>query len=514
LRGETGLFARTFGEATHGLDGVLVTVEVDIANGLPAFDIVGLPDTAVKEARERVRAAVKNSGFSFPATRITVNLAPADVKKDGSGLDLPIAIGILAASGQIYHLDCLEAVFIGELSLEGSVRNVAGVLSMAMHACGQGKETLFLAAGNVAEATLAGGLTVYGAGSILAIVRHLNAEAPLPMAQPTDFTKFRQNAGADDDFSDVQGQRTAKRAMEIAAAGGHNIMLVGSPGSGKTMLARRMPGILPDMTEQEALEVTKIYSVAGLLDKADGPILTRPFRSPHHTISYGGLVGGGRIPKPGEVTLSHNGVLFLDEFPEISRSALEVLRQPLEDGEVSIARVQASLRYPARFILIAAMNPCPCGYQGDPARECTCGLADIERYRKRLSGPLLDRIDLQVHVPRMEYKEIKGSEQPPERSSAIRARVQAARERQLSRLKGKNIYCNAHMGHREIKNHCALARDAEKLLEKAFDSLSLSARSYDRIIKVAQTISDLDGAASIESRHLAEAVQLRTNFRA
>jgi magnesium chelatase family protein len=302
--------------------------------------------------------------------------------------------------------------------------------------------------------------------------------------------------------------------MEIAAAGGHNIMLVGSPGSGKTMLARRMPGILPGMTEAESLEVTKIYSVAGLLNRKDGLVLTRPFRSPHHTISYGGLIGGGRIPRPGEVTLSHNGVLFLDEFPEFSRSALEALRQPLEDGEVSIARVQASLKYPARFILIAAMNPCPCGYQGDSARECTCGLTDIERYRKRLSGPLLDRIDLQVYVPRMEYKEIKGGERPPELSEAIRARVQAARERQLSRFGGQGIYCNGHMGHKEIKNHCTLSRAAEQLLEKAFDSLGLSARSHDRIIKVAQTIADLDGADSIGSGHLAEAVQLRTNFKA
>ncbi|MDR3348607.1 MAG: YifB family Mg chelatase-like AAA ATPase [Acidaminococcales bacterium] len=508
------MFARTFGEATYGLDGVLVTVEVDIANGLPAFDIVGLPDVAVKEARERVRAAIKNSGFSFPATRITVNLAPADVKKDGSGLDLPIAVGILAASGQICQLDCIEAVFIGELSLEGFIRDVSGVLPMAAHARSQGKKTLFLAGGNVAEAALAGGLTIYGADSVLDIVGHLNAEKTLDPAAPTDFKQFCQNAETADDFSDVQGQRMAKRAMEIAAAGGHNIMLVGSPGSGKTMLARRMPGILPAMTEQESLEVTKIYSVAGLLSKKDGPVLTRPFRSPHHTISYGGLIGGGRIPKPGEVTLSHNGVLFLDEFPEFSRLALEALRQPLEDGEVSIARVQASLRYPARFILVAAMNPCPCGYQGDPTHACSCGAADIERYRKRLSGPLLDRIDLQVRVPRMEYKEIKGGEQPPELSRAIRARVQEARERQLARFDGQGLYCNGHMGHKEIKKHCALSRAAEQLLEKAFDSLGLSARSHDRIIKVAQTIADLDHASTIESKHLAEAVQLRTNFKA
>jgi magnesium chelatase family protein len=346
------------------------------------------------------------------------------------------------------------------------------------------------------------------------VVKHLNAESPLPMGEALDFAAFRRTVEDINDFSDVQGQHTAKRALEIAAAGGHNIMMVGSPGSGKTMLARRMPTILPDMTEQEALEVTKIYSVAGLLDKEKGPMLVRPFRSPHHTISYAGLIGGGRIPKPGEVTLSHNGILFLDEFPEFSRSVLEVLRQPLEDGEVSIARVQASLRYPARFILIAAMNPCPCGYQGDSSHECTCSLADIERYRKRISGPLLDRIDLQVHVPRMEYKEIRNGSIAADNSAAIRTRVQAARERQLVRLNAEGVYCNAHMGHKEIRKYCQLSADAERLLEKAFDGLGLSARSHDRIIKVAQTIADLDFSEIVESRHLAEAVQLRTNFKA
>lgn len=501
------MFAQTFGATTFGLDGIAIHVEVDITNGLPGMEIVGLPDTAVRESRERVRAAIKNSGFEFPAQRITINLAPADIKKDSSGLDLPIAIGILAASGQIGE-NCRRCLFVSELSLEGRLRAVSGVLPMAMAAAEQGITQLFVARENAGEALLVDGLTVYAPDKLAEVVWHLQERRALTPQQ-----KRVEVAGLPvlgDDFSEVQGQVVAKRAVEIAAAGGHNLLLSGSPGSGKTMLARRVPGILPAMSDQEALEVTKIYSIAGLLSANTGLVSVRPFRSPHHTISDAGMIGGGRIPKPGEVTLSHHGVLFLDELPEFPRGVLEVLRQPLEDGHVTISRVQASSSYPARFMLIAAMNPCPCGFFGDGLQTCTCTPADIRRYVKKISGPLLDRIDIHVHVPRLEYSEIAATV-PAEPSAAIRSRVAVVRDLQRERLGQYGLFCNAQMGHKHLKKFCPLTKDAQELLKQAFTKMNLSGRGYDRIIKVSRTIADLAGEQIITGQHMAEAIQFRNN---
>lgn len=483
------MYARTWGETTRGINGEMVTVEVDVTNGMPAFEMVGLPDVAVKEARERVKAAVKNSGFRFPDTHITVNLAPADLKKDGAGLDLPIAMGVLAAKQYVTLPDPMP-VFARE----------------------EGIPAIFIPSGNRAEGELVDGIAVYTADDLGQIVDHFQGRQLLqPLAKKALELERPQEELVD--FADVQGQKVAKRALEIAAAGGHNVLMVGAPGAGKTMLARRLPTILPPMTEEEALEVTKIYSISGLLQSHHGIMAERPFRSPHHTVSQSALIGGGSIPRPGEVTLSHHGVLFLDELPEFSRSALEVLRQPLEDGMVTISRVQASLTYPARFILVAAQNPCPCGFWGeeDQLHQCTCRPGDIARYQKKISGPLLDRIDIQIHVPRLQYQEMK-SRKRGESSAAIRQRVVAARQIQRERLKGTHLFCNASMGRREVKAYCPLSPQAEALLERYFISLGLSARSHDRIIKVARTIADLAGSREITSLHLGEAIQLRTSI--
>lgn len=503
------MYAKTFGETVCGINGEEIIVEVDISNGLPGFDIVGLPDTAVKESRERVRAALKNSGLMFPMTRITVNLAPADLRKDGSSLDLPIAVGILTAAGSLLQEEAEGKIFVGELALDGSIRQVAGVLPMILYAREHGWREIYIPQGNSAEGELVDGIDVYTPASLSELVSHLKKQERLTPLPKIQFGTKTAGSG-DIDFAEVRGQQVVKRALEIAAAGGHNVLMVGAPGSGKTMLARRLPTILPPMTEDEILEITKIYSIAGLLNGKKQLVLERPFRSPHHTVSASALIGGGSVPKPGEVTLSHNGVLFLDELPEFSRQALEVLRQPLEDGVVTISRVQASLSFPARLILITAQNPCPCGFLGDKVHNCTCRPHEIERYRRKISGPLLDRIDIQVTVPRLEYDDLKDKTEG-ESSAVIRSRVVKARGVQRRRFEGSGVHCNAQMNKKQLNKYCKLEPQAEAMLGKYFAALGLSARTHDRIVKVARTIADLEGSAAIKAAHIAEAIQLRTS---
>ena len=501
------MFSRVQSIGLFGMESYKVDVEANLAGGLPRFDIVGLPDAAVSEARERVRSAISNTGLDFPLSRITVNLAPADIKKEGPVYDLPVLVAILKSTGQL-RANTDECAFIGELSLNGEVHRINGVLPMVIRAQKEKIKKIFIPFDNRSEGAVVKDIEVYAVKNVRQLLEHLNGISLMEPVTEEDYNELYTDIGLPD-FSDVKGQYQPKRALEIAAAGGHNVMMIGPPGSGKSMLAKRIPSILPDMTFEESLECTNIYSVSGKLPEGVSLMKTRPFRSPHHTISPAGLSGGGTVPRPGEISLAHNGVLFLDELPEFSRNAMEILRQPIEDGKITIARVAATYSYPCSVMLVCAMNPCPCGFYGHPTKPCTCPKGAPARYLSKVSGPLLDRLDIHIEVPAVEYEELS-SKREEECSADIKKRVNAARKIQQERLRGTGITCNAKMTAAQTRKFCTLTDDASSILKASFDSLGLSARAYDKVLRVARTIADMDASEVINSDHILEAVQYRS----